>query len=129
MRYLEDVMSHPVLTFHGAVPAGDALATMDEAGVRHAVVVRGPDVIGVVSDRDLGRAGRALRTVADVMQPNPVVATPDTTIVAGALFMRDRGIGCVPVVTSGRLVGIVTRGDLLGALAERRRSTPKRARP
>lgn len=122
---LKEIMSSPVVTFHEAVPASDALATMEEAGVRHGVVVRGDEVIGVVSDRDLGGAHGAVErrhhTVSDRMQRVAIVASPDTTLVAAALFMRDHGIGCVPVVVKGKLVGIVTRGDLLGALAEEAR--------
>lgn len=116
---LEAIMSSPVVTFHEAVPASDALATMAEAGVRHGVVVRGREVIGVVTERDL-RGEHRRQTVADRMQRAPIVASPDTTMVAAALFMRDHAIGCVPVVAKGMLVGIVTRGDLLGALAASR---------
>jgi CBS domain-containing protein len=97
---------------------------MHAEGVRHAVVVRGRTIVGVVTDRDLGglHGGRARvgRVVADLMQPSPVTASPRTTVGEAVAIVRARRIGCLPVVEAGRLVGIVTRADLLARLAPAR---------
>jgi acetoin utilization protein AcuB len=114
-------MSTPVLTLTTSQPASDAWALMHVEGVRHAVVVRGREIVGVITDRDLGgvHGGRARRgrTVGDLMRPDPVTARPTTSVRDAALLVRERGLGCLPVVERGRLVGIVTRSDLLGRLA------------
>jgi acetoin utilization protein AcuB len=128
---LRDIMTTHVLTLNRAEPASDALARMRDAHVRHGVVVSGGDVVGVVSERDLGgpRGGdvRKRRTVADLMQTEPIVGSPETSITTAALLVRERGIGCIPIVEDGELIGIVTRGDLLEGLARRRRRERGRA--
>ena len=62
-----------------------------------------------------GRLGAALRTVANLMhgaQELPLVG-PDTPMAQALLVMSERRFGCIGVVgTDGRLVGIVTDGDL-----------------
>jgi manganese-dependent inorganic pyrophosphatase len=122
---LREIMTTPVLTLSRAEPASDALARMRDAHVRHGVVVSGPDVVGVVSERDLGGPrGGAVRkghTVADLMQDEPILGSPEMSITKAALFVREHRIGCLPIVEEGRLVGIVTRSDLLDGLALRRR--------
>jgi CBS domain-containing protein len=122
---LQGWMSRPVLTLTAGQPASDAWATMHAEGVRHAVVVRGRDVVGVVSERDLagehGGRARLGKSVGDLMHAEVVVASPSTTTHEAAELLRRKRIGCLPVVERGRLVGIVTRSDLLARLAMRRR--------
>jgi acetoin utilization protein AcuB len=124
-------MSTPVLTFTRGEPASDAFAQMRDAQIRHGVVLSGTDVVGVLSDRDLGgpRGGLARKgcTVADLMHAEPIVMAPDVDVTKAAIRMRRARIGCVPIVEHEKLVGIVTRGDLLEALAQGRRA--KRAIP
>ena len=51
---------------------------------------------------------------ADVMTPHPVCISPDTSIIDAARLMLERKFSGLPVVDAGgRLVGIVTEGDLL----------------
>ncbi|GBD42134.1 Magnesium transporter MgtE [bacterium HR39] len=60
------------------------------------------------------------RTARDVMTPNPVTVRPDTPLSEIARILEERHIKRVPVVDEqGRLVGIVSRADLLRALAAR----------
>lgn len=49
----------------------------------------------------------------DVMTPDVVYATPDTPLLDLVRLMLDRQISAVPVVDDGRVVGIVSEGDLL----------------
>lgn len=53
--------------------------------------------------------------VKDWMTSNPVCATAHTTLPEALQMMQERRIRRLPVVEQGRLVGIVTRGDLRGA--------------
>ena len=83
------------------------------------VVLSGADIIGVLSERDLvrevaRRGGAALSdTVSAVMSRNVVTASPDETIDDCLGRMTDRRIRHLPVVEAGRLVGIVSIGDLV----------------
>lgn len=56
-------------------------------------------------------------TVADAMRKDPPTVPPDTKLEDVATYMLDHGVGRLPVVEDGKLVGIVTRGDLVRAIA------------
>jgi acetoin utilization protein AcuB len=122
---LREIMTAPVLKLGAGEPASDALAWMRDAKVRHLPVVSGGDLVGIVSDRDLGGPlggiARKSRTVGDLMRRDPVVASPALGVREAASLMRTHRIGCLPVMEKGELVGIVTRSDLLMALAHLRR--------
>jgi CBS domain-containing protein len=49
----------------------------------------------------------------DIMTPDPVTVAPDTTVTEAARLMSERRIGALPVVEKGRMVGLVTEGDLI----------------
>ena len=55
-------------------------------------------------------------TAADMMSENPVAVSPDTTVEEAAKIIHDTGHNRLPVVEHGRLVGVVTRVDVLGGL-------------
>ncbi len=50
--------------------------------------------------------------VRDIMTSPVIVVSPDTTVPAASSLMKERGIRHLPVVEDGRLVGIISRGDL-----------------
>lgn len=115
---IEEIMTTGVKTTRPDAAAADARSAMKLHQIHHLVVLEGRDVVGVVSERDLGgRRGRAPEVrVADVMAPTPVTATPRTTVRAAANLLRGRSIGCLPVVDGKKLVGIVTTTDLLSLI-------------
>jgi CBS domain-containing protein len=55
-------------------------------------------------------------TVADAMSPNPVTATPETTIEDAVSVMVEKNLHTLPVVDGGDLVGIVGKQDILRTL-------------
>ena len=55
-------------------------------------------------------------TAADMMSEHPTVVESDTSIAEAARIIHDTGHNRLPVVEHGRLVGVVTRVDVLGAL-------------
>lgn len=78
----------------------------------------------------MGREGLAAayirehsRKVADVMSRDVVTAAPDTPVGDIAELLESRGIKRVPIVQDGKVVGIVSRANLLQALAALRRQT------
>jgi CBS domain-containing protein len=58
------------------------------------------------------------RTAAEIMTPNPRTCSPFSTILEAVLIFRDESCGAVPVVDSGKPVGIVTDRDVALALAD-----------
>lgn len=58
------------------------------------------------------------QTVADVMTPTAITTTPETDLGKAAKLMHDRRIHRLPVVDAGgQVVGILTRGDIVRAMA------------
>jgi CBS domain-containing protein len=52
-------------------------------------------------------------TVGEVMTDEPVTVTPEATLAETATIMADRRKKILPVVEGGRLVGVITRMDIL----------------
>jgi CBS domain-containing protein len=52
------------------------------------------------------------------MTPDPATASPDMSVAVAARLMLEHRYGGLPVVEGGRLVGIITQGDLLKALMD-----------
>ncbi len=77
---------------------------------------------GTVFLEPLGRFEDRLRKAfaskaSDMMTRDPDSVAPDTSVREAARMIHDTGHNRLPVVEDGRLVGVVTRVDVLGALA------------
>jgi CBS domain-containing protein len=124
-------MTKSVLT----VKPHDTLRQARELMAKHRVnqlpVVVNEKLIGIVSDRDIRDAYpsslKLLRgkdiddfaeayTVGEVMTYNVISVGPDTSLREAAQRLRRQRFGALPVVEKGKLVGIITRSDLLDAL-------------
>jgi CBS domain-containing protein len=87
-------------------------------------VEHGEQLVGIISERDLlrlfaaGRCDLAGLRVAEVMSTDLVTASPSDLVVDLMGVMTTRRIRHVPVLFEGRLVGIVSIGDLLKAQHE-----------
>ena len=88
---------------------------------RHLPVVKDREVVGVLSERDLlawiaegHRLDGPTALVRAAMAKPPLLATPEDDIGEAAARMLSHRVGCLPVVSRGKLIGMVTRGDLLG---------------
>ncbi len=104
-----------------------AEATLEEAaGALHqkkvgalVVVGDGGAIAGVLSERDIVRelakngAESLKNAIAEVMTRDVITAGPDETVDEGLNRMTDRRIRHLPVLDGGRLVGIVSIGDLV----------------
>ncbi|HEY8368456.1 MAG TPA: CBS domain-containing protein, partial [Thermodesulfobacteriota bacterium] len=113
-------MSAPVETIGAAEPAATAWSRMRQHRIRHLVVTDDSQLVGILSERDLGgRHGADLRkgrTVEELMTPGTVTVQPNTTLRQAANLMRSRQVGSLLVLEGDRLVGIVTATDVLDAL-------------
>ena len=56
--------------------------------------------------------------VADIMTREVVTISPDASVYDAAALMADRKVNRVPVTEDDKLVGILTRADIVGAIAE-----------
>jgi CBS domain-containing protein len=55
--------------------------------------------------------------VREIMRPEPITVTPETTTVDALELMRTHRLGCLPVVHDGKLVGLVTESDFIDVSA------------
>ena len=130
---LQDIMNTKVETILATEPADRAWERMRNRGIHHLVIIHGGKPVGVVSAQDLGGArgaqSRQGKIVAHFMSPNMISAGPRATVRQAANLLRGYGVGCLPVMDDGKLVGIVTVSDLLdliGRGAERPSPETKR---
>jgi CBS domain-containing protein len=124
-------MTRAVVLLAADMPAEWALRHLERQAVSGAPVVDRGRVVGVVTRRDLlvpipdqGSYADPLDglTVADLMSGEPVTAGPDWPLVRAVRVMVDHGVNRVPVVDgAGRPLGVLTRDDVLRALADRER--------
>ena len=97
-----------------------AQALMEREGFRQLPVVEKGVLVGMLSDRDLhAHSGYLDRTKVDAaMTERLITVAPTDTAAHVARLLLDQRINAVPVVDSGRLVGIVSRSDLLRLLID-----------
>ena len=138
---VRDYMSTPVVSVRPDVTIADAARLMlDRKTGGLPVIDSNGLVVGMLTEHDLLRrdanslrphwlqlmvepkemAGEAARfrdaTVAGVMTCDPMTVTEETSIEDACRLIRERRIKRLPVVRDGRLVGIITRADLIRAL-------------
>ena len=96
-----------------------AVQLMVEKNVGSLLVTVSGDIAGIVTERDYLRRvtleGRTDREtpVREIMSSPLIVASPHTTVDECMALMTDRRIRHVPVVDEGRVVGVVSIGDLV----------------
>ena len=133
---VREIMKTKVYTVAPSEPVVAAVNRFRNNRIHHLVVASGSTVLGLVTDHDLDRDienGADQRPVGDVMTSDVVTIPPDATVREAANVMRGRTIGCLPVVQEKKLVGIITRSDLVeligrGAMIPVHKS-PRRERP
>jgi signal-transduction protein with cAMP-binding, CBS, and nucleotidyltransferase domain len=107
-----------VLEISSAASVLEAVQEMVENNVGALLVKDAGEVVGIVTERDyLRRVTLEGRTeeapVSEIMSSPLVIATLETTIDECMALMTDRRIRHVPVVDEGRVVGLVSIGDLV----------------
>jgi acetoin utilization protein AcuB len=128
---VNELMSNHVVTVEAGTSCHDAVTLLVRNKIRHLPVVDGDGrLCGIVTDRDLRHrlfepevfraigsvpVERLLSTipVSDVMSAPATSIGPDAELEEAARVMLDEGLGSLPVVDRGRIVGIVTETDLL----------------
>ncbi|HEX6622259.1 MAG TPA: CBS domain-containing protein, partial [Pyrinomonadaceae bacterium] len=104
-----------------------AASVMDWRHIRHVPVEdEAGRLVGLVTHRDIlrllvrglqpARDGASV-LVREIMKAAPVSVGPATPTLEAVELMRTHGVGCLPVVEDGALVGIVTAKDFLDASA------------
>ena len=79
-------------------------------------------VLGMITEADILGRKTGQDTVVDIMSSPAYTVSEETPLEEIAVLLNEKGIKRVPVVREGRLVGIVSRADLIRALAQQARA-------
>ncbi|MEL7656005.1 MAG: CBS domain-containing protein [Bacillota bacterium] len=127
LMYVKQFMTSRVFTVSPEDNIADTMALMREKQINRLPVVDKGKLVGIVTDGDLREVSPSPATTLSIFELNYLVGktpirdvavkkvitcTPDTKIEDAALLMREHGIGALPVVENGKLVGIVTESDI-----------------
>jgi CBS domain-containing protein len=125
VQTVADVMTTDVATTSTADTAREAAKLMQSRDVGNVLVLEAEQLVGVVTDRDL-----VVRVLAEGLDPDQarvgeicssevLEVRPDTTVEDALLIMREAAIRRLPVVDSGRVVGVVSLGDFATEIDDR----------
>ena len=129
----KDIMTENPVTATELMSVAEALGLLYELDVRHLPVVRGRELVGIISDRDLSSFTEAdeddvidavesarSATVGNFLNTSPVKVDPETNVRDVVELMLLHRVGAVPVadLDTGDLLGIVSYIDLLRVLQE-----------
>jgi CBS domain-containing protein len=114
----KDIMTTRVVTVKPSTPIADAARLLVRRKISGVPVVDEKDktkVVGILTEADLLAAPAGAKTVAEVMRKRVISVSPETPIDEIAAILVKRKIKRVPVLDGGKLVGIVSRIDVLRA--------------
>jgi CBS domain-containing protein len=103
-------------------PVLEAIRLMAERHVGALLVMTGEALAGIISERDYARKvilmGRssADTPVRDIMSSPVITVSPDTTVQTCMQLMTEKRVRHLPVADGGRIVGMVSIGDLVKAV-------------
>jgi len=109
----------------------DAVLLLRRANLRHIPILENGKLVGVLTDRDVGRFAPTMllplapqdynrvfenTSVEKVMTRNPVSTIPDAPLAEAVEMLYKNRLGCLPVLENDGVVGIITKADMLRAL-------------
>ena len=122
VRQLLDGKGRQVFAVAPGAAVLDAIRTMAERHVGALLVMEGEKLSGIVSERDYARKvilmGRssADTPVRDIMTAAVITVQPETPVEKCMQIMTERRVRHLPVIENGRVVGMVSIGDLVKAV-------------
>lgn len=122
MPRVADVMAGDLLTVEGDTRLTDAVRNMNDRRVGAVLVLEGDRLVGVFTERDVLRAVAhgltAEAVVGDWMTRGPETIEPDDTAEHAAVLMIHGGFRHLPVVDTGKVVGILSIRDLMRSVLD-----------
>jgi CBS domain-containing protein len=129
VKHLLSVKGSQVLCIDAEDPVLRAIQVMAENHIGALPVVRGSELVGIVSERDYARKiilhGRSSAETAvwEIMTAPVITVTPDATVQDCMQLVTNQRVRHLPVVERGQLVGIVSIGDLVRAVIDEQQET------
>lgn len=122
MQSVEAILDDKGRAVHGTTPEATVLEAVDVMcwhRVGALLVREGERPVGIVTERDvltrlvLARLDPATTLVADIMTREVVCVSPSARAAEVMALMTERRVRHVPVVEAGRVVGLISAGDLV----------------
>ena len=116
---VKDVMNRNVITFREDTPIDEIASTLVSHRITGAPVVSAEGhVVGIISETDVfSKKGKVAR---DIMSPRVISVTEETGIDEAARLLIGERIRRVPVIRGGKMVGLLSRSDVLEFFAKTR---------
>ncbi|MDE2280110.1 MAG: CBS domain-containing protein [Xanthomonadaceae bacterium] len=124
VRHLLESKGDTIYTIAPDAPVLEAIKRMAEHRIGALLVMRGDQLLGVVSERDYARKvilqGRSSSqaTVGEIMRADPLTVGPQTDVLDCMRLCTDSRVRHLPVVDSGKVIGIISIGDLVKAVID-----------
>jgi len=122
VRQLLAAKSKEIFSVDPGAPVLEAIRAMAAHNIGALLVMKGETLHGIVSERDyarnvilLGRSS-ADTPVRDIMTAPVITVSPDTPVQTCMQLVTEKRVRHLPVVESGRVVGMVSIGDLVKAV-------------
>jgi acetoin utilization protein AcuB len=134
-------MTSPVTSLPSTARLLEAGLLLRAGRIRHIPIIDDGKLVGILSDRDIQRCTPSLLTrvsadeynaifedtpVARVMTRDPKHISPEAPLHAAATMLRAHKLGCLPVIEGGKVIGIITKDDMLAALVRLLGEAPAR---
>ncbi|MEO8970257.1 MAG: CBS domain-containing protein, partial [Ktedonobacteraceae bacterium] len=115
-----DIMTRKVYTIHPEASAQEAAQLLSQHRISGVPVVNADNkIIGMVTEADIiSKVHREGLRVDDIMTHEVIAIAEETPVGEIAMLLTERKIKRVPVVNGDSLMGIVSRGDIVHAVAE-----------
>jgi len=124
VKHVLDQKGHHVHFIHPDASVFDALKMMAENNIGSLVVLEGGKLVGVITERHYAREivlkGRTSpgTLVRDIISTKVIYARPDQSVEECLAVMTARAVRHLPVLEGGRLVGIVSIGDMVKSVID-----------
>ncbi len=127
MRQVRNLLESKGDTIYSIAPDApvlEAIKQMAEHQIGALMVMRGDQLLGVVSERDYARKvilqGRSSSqaTVGEIMRADPLTVEPQTDVLDCMRLCTDSRVRHLPVVDDGKVIGIISIGDLVKAVID-----------
>ena len=124
VRHLLQSKGSDVYAIAPEAPVLDAIRQMAERRVGALVVMKDASLSGIVSERDYARKvilhclSSAQTAVADIMSGEPLTISPETDVFDCMRLCTERRVRPLSVVEGGRVVGVISIGDLVKAVID-----------
>ncbi len=124
VKHLLQGKGNAIYSIAPSAPVLEAIKHMAEHRIGALLVMQGEQLVGVISERDYARKvilqGRSSSqtAVSDIMSGTPLTVGPDTDVFDCMRLCTDSRIRHLPVVQGGKVVGVISIGDLVKAVID-----------